>query len=233
PGREHGRIEHAHQGAGRLERGAHPLEEPRLHDRVQPAHLVRIRKDDLPEPRAIDLALAVHHVLAECLADRHAHLGQAEDLPSKGVAVDEIGAALPEPARQGRLARGHRPCDADPDHPVNLWARAREGQAESPHGCASVQFAPLPSWTTSGTRSGMACSITWRIKGPISASSSGSVSKRSSSWTWRMSRVRHFRSASSASIRTIAILMRSAAEPWMGMLTAARSASARRAPPPA
>src|SRR6185437_2032845 len=91
----------------------------------------------------------------------------------------------------------------------------------------SSQLSPTPMSTTSGTDSWVACSISCFTRTVISSTSSGGASKTSSSCTCRIICVRAPAARNAWWIRIIAILIRSAAEPWMGEFVAVRSPNCR------
>src|SRR5205814_1783981 len=92
---------------------------------------------------------------------------------------------------------------------------------------ASSQLSPTPRSTFRGGSSSKAPSMRALTSAQASAISSSGPSNSSSSWIVSTSRVRMPPARRSASQRTIAILMMSAAVPWITVLTASRSPSER------
>src|SRR5687767_3748809 len=95
--------------------------------------------------------------------------------------------------------------------------------------CAAPQFGPVPMSTPSGTlrvtAGSAACTMTSRITAPARSTAASGTSNTNSSWTCISIRTRPSPSRSSVGhIRAIARLMMSALVPWIGALTAARSA---------
>jgi len=85
---------------------------------------------------------------------------------------------------------------------------------------------PNPSSTTSGTARSAALLICAFTIGATASTFGGRRSSTSSSWTWRSMRAWYF-PRSAASTSSMARFIRSAALPWMGVLTAVRSAALR------
>ncbi|MFB9309674.1 hypothetical protein ACFFRL_10795 [Agromyces hippuratus] len=92
---------------------------------------------------------------------------------------------------------------------------------------ASSQFAPRPICTSSGTSSSAAFAMRSRTSVSSVSDSPAATSKMSSSCTVSSMRLAMPCAARSFSTRAIAILMMSAAEPWIGEFSAARSAFSR------
>src|SRR5438552_1341106 len=221
PGTEERGIQHHHVLSARTpERLPNaPLEE-RLDQRVQPLELGGVSEDDPSQRAPVHASVRREDRRPEGRSDPAAHLGIRQHLPPQRVPLDDPRAALLEAPRDFGLARGHEAGHSDAEHRDNLTQP-----------CASAQVFPCPTCTSRGTLSGIALSITSVTSFRRVSSSASVVSKRSSSCTCKI--ILDFisgRSRRRASIRTMATLIRSAAEPWMGMLTATRSASARRAP---
>ncbi len=97
--------------------------------------------------------------------------------------------------------------------------RARRAQC-----AASCQLRPTPTDTSSGTARSRAAHLGAHQRGQCLCLA-GATSKTSSSWTWSSIRERRPCSCSARSTFSIATLTRSAAEPWIGALSAIRSAS--------
>ena len=93
---------------------------------------------------------------------------------------------------------------------------------------ASCQLRPVPTDTSSGTARSAAPPICGRTRASSASRSPGATSNTSSSWTWSSIRERSPASAIARSTLSIATLMMSAAEPWIGALSAIRSAISRR-----
>ena len=90
----------------------------------------------------------------------------------------------------------------------------------------SPQASPVFSSTLRGTFSGIALGISSVTISFSCSSSRTGVSKMSSSCTCRIIIERIFNSSKRSWMRTMAILIMSAAVPWMGMLIAIRSPAA-------
>src|SRR5690606_7294901 len=103
--------------------------------------------------------------------------------------------------------------------------RREGGRRQCP---ASPQSRPTPIDTSSGTDSGYASPIWRRTSSSTCSRSPGATSKTSSSCTCNSIRERSPADRSATSTRSIATLMTSAAEPWIGALSAMRSAISRR-----
>ena len=99
-------------------------------------------------------------------------------------------------------------------------------QFHSSMAATSSQLMPAPRSTFRGTSSARAVFISCRTSPARPAISPSGASKTSSSWIWRIIRAwRPWRNR--RSILIMAILMRSAADPWITVLTAVRSARLR------
>src|SRR3990172_3236565 len=128
-------------------------------------------------------------------------------------ALDRLGVARPGDPRL-RLA----------------WLRRSPTVAYSPGcraQCASLQVRPTPTSTSSGTRSSKTDSMISRTRAETDSTWCSGASKTSSSCTWRIMSASRPASRSAASTRTIAVLIRSAAVPWITVFTAMRSAAER------
>ncbi|MDX6326990.1 MAG: hypothetical protein QOK15_3344, partial [Nocardioidaceae bacterium] len=106
---------------------------------------------------------------------------------------------------------------------LSLYATRETGQC-----AASCQLRPVPTDTSRGTARSAAPAISRRTRSSRASVSPGATSKTSSSCTW--SSISDFIPVSSRAraTRSIATLMMSAADPWIGALRAIRSAISRR-----
>src|SRR5262249_8934532 len=107
-------------------------------------------------------------------------------------------------------------------------ALASDGGEQQRDQCASAHVSPCPRSTTKGTKRSAAPLICALTIGPTSATSEGGASSTSSSGTWSSLRAWYF-PRRAASTFSMARLTRSAAVPWMGVLTAVLSAALRAA----
>src|SRR5271169_6892948 len=97
-----------------------------------------------------------------------------------------------------------------------------------PQCAASAQLRPVPTDTSRGTRSEAAPAIAAQTRSRAASNSPGATSMMSSSWTCSSIRERSPAAASALPVASIATLITSAAEPWIGALSAIRSAISRR-----
>src|SRR6185295_6467587 len=168
--------------------------------------------------------------------DRQHGISEAAE---RGRAVDPAG---DEQERQHPGEPDHEPEDVEPPAAgegrhvgigrAGFGAVVRDLHSLCVGQCASPQWRPQPTSTSSGTSSFSAGScavvITWRMTAAAASSRPIGTSNTNSSWTCSSI----FTSSSPAwasalSIRAIARLMRSALVPWIGALIAARSAPPR------
>src|SRR5262249_2476988 len=154
-----------------------------------------------PEREGGDLALIAFDQLPE---------GIPVTLPGS---LDELSVARPHGplAYQTGMANGSSP----------------PGRGHQPG--TSAQFGPECASTRRGTLSGHTPSMASRTSDMVRATSASGASRTSSSCTW--SSIREWRPppCKRRDTSSIASLIRSAAEPWMGVLVAARSANWRTA----
>src|SRR5690606_12761865 len=185
----------------------------------EPARALGGAGADLEHPQAADIPEEAGLLLAQPLR-APAEVGVAEE---GAVLVEVLGGVLaPPPAVRAR--RGGR-VDLPEAHPAH--ARVLPVTA-GPQWAASCQERPWPTETSRGTWSSAAAAIRSRTSASTVSSSPGATSRTSSSWTWSSRRELRPAAWRPRSTSTIATLMMSAALPWIGALSAIRSAMSRR-----
>ena len=113
-------------------------------------------------------------------------------------------------------------------HQAAAAGAASGGHARPASVGSGVPAAPVPTDTSRATVSSAAEAICSRTSASSASRSPSATSKTSSSWTWSSIREPSACSRSARSTLSIATLMMSAAEPWIGALSAIRSAISRR-----
>src|SRR5262249_50911933 len=185
----------------------------RVRDLFESLPLLHVAEDDGPDALPVEAAVGREHFRTELPHDLcQRGLPRHDDLARQEIGVHDPGAEMGEHRADRALARG------DP---------AREANQKIAFHTAD-QSSPALTSTLRGTLSSSADSITSTASASSVGTSSSGASKSNSSWTWSSIRLRRPRAASCRDILTIAILIRSAAVPWIGALVAMRSPKLRR-----
>ena len=112
--------------------------------------------------------------------------------------------------------------------PLTFASPQARPPAPRPQWAASCQVRPTPTDTSKGTSRATAAPISRLTNSSTRSRSPGATSMTNSSWTYSSIRDASRCSRSASSTRSIATFMMSAADPWMGALSAIRSAISRR-----